>query len=360
MIAPLATMLLQAEAQPAAAPAAADTSALDFQPAKDLDLSIALAKIRELVEGAIALLPTLVIGLLIFGLFILIARWARGLVRRINEHRNQQTNTALLLGKLTQWLVIVLGILVTLAIILPSFQPGQLITLLGVGGVAIGFAFKDIFQNFLAGVLILVTNPFRVGDQIIVGDYEGTVEQIQTRASFIRTYDGRRVVIPNADLYNDKVTVNTAFRNRRTQYDVGIGYGDDIENAMSLMLEAMRGVEGVLSEPAPDVLTIDLAASWVTVRARWWSNSERADVLRVQDRVLIAIKKTLVSHGIDLPFETRQILFHDQTEATDGDRSKQREGWPAGKGKVPEPARISGALAEMDGAAAGSDGDGND
>ena len=337
--------------------AAPDSAALDFQPAQDLDLSIALAKIRELVEGAIALLPNLVIALLLFALFFFIARWARGFVRRISERRQQQTNTALLLGKLTQWIILILGVLVVLAIVLPSFEPGQLITLLGVGGVAVGFAFKDIFQNFLAGILILITNPFRVGDQIIVGDYEGTVEEIQTRATFIKTYDGRRVVIPNADLYNDKVMVNTAFQYRRTQYDVGIGYGDDIENAQRLMLEAIRGVDGVLDNPAPDTLTMDLAASWITVRARWWTDPQRADVLRIQDRVLIAIKKTLVQNGIDLPFETQVLLFHDQTEETDGDRRRQREGWPAGKGEVPEVRNVPqalGALAEVNGAG-GSD-----
>ena len=343
--------LIQTEA------AAPDSVALNFEPARELDLSIALAKIREIFEGAIALLPNLVIALILFALFFFIARWARGFVRRISERRQQQTNTALLLGKLTQWIILILGVLVVLAILLPSFEPGQLITLLGVGGVAIGFAFKDIFQNFLAGILILITNPFRVGDQIIVGDYEGTVEQIQTRATFIKTYDGRRVVIPNSDLYNDKVTVNTAFEYRRTQYDIGVGYGDDVEEAKKLILETVQGVEGVLDNPSPDVLTVDLAASWITIRARWWSDPQRADVLQVQDRVLAAIASKLPENGIDLPFETRVVLFHDQTEETDGDRRRQREGWPAGKGEVPEARNVPralGALAEANGA--GEDG----
>jgi small conductance mechanosensitive channel len=102
---------------------------------------------------------------------------------------------------------------------------------LGIGGIAIGFAFRDIAQNFLAGILLLLTQRFRIGDQIIVSGFEGTVEDIQTRATFIRMYDGRRVVIPNTNLFIESVTVNTATELRRSEYDVGISYAADIDLA---------------------------------------------------------------------------------------------------------------------------------
>jgi small-conductance mechanosensitive channel len=191
----------------------------------------------------------------------------------------------------------------------------------------------------------LLTEPFRIGDQIVHGAYEGTVEEIETRATTIRTYDGRRVVIPNADLFTQPVTVNTAYDVRRLEYDVGIGYGDDLAQAKHLMLQAMRDVEGVLADPAPDVLVMDLAPSSVVLRARWWIRPpRRADALDARDRVLTVIVATLTEHGIDLPVPTQQILFHDQTEATDGDRRRQREGWPAGQGEVPRPRSIAGAI----------------
>jgi small conductance mechanosensitive channel len=118
-----------------------------------------------------------------------------------------------------------------------KFQAGDLIQLLGISGVAIGFAFRDILQNFLAGILILLTEPFQIDDQIVFKGFEGTVENIETRATTIRTYDGRRIVIPNSELFTNSVTVNTAFDNRRLEYDVGIGYGDDIRaNASKLLL----------------------------------------------------------------------------------------------------------------------------
>ena len=202
---------------------------------------------------------------------------------------------------------------------------------LGFGSVAVGFAFKDILQNWLAGVLILLRQPFRPGDQIVVEGYEGLVDHIETRVTAIRTYDGRLALIPNSDVYANAVIVNTAFDKRRSQYDVGIGYGDNTDQAKSVILAAVKSVEGVESDPAPDVLIVDLAASWVTLRPRWWTNSRRADVVQVKSRIVEAIKAALDDAGIDMPFETVVQLFHDQTDEMDGVRGAQREGWPKPK-----------------------------
>ena len=190
-----------------------------------------------------------------------------------------------------------------------------------------------------------MTEPFRINDQIVFKDFEGTVENIETRATTLKTYDGRRIVIPNSELFTNSVTVNTAFESRRLQYDVGIGYGDDIDYAKQLMLAALQSIPEVMKDPAPDVLVMELAESTVNLRVRWWIKPpRRADDLVSRDKVLSTIKKTLVENGIDLPFPTQQILFHDQTEDTDGDRSRQREGWPAGKKEVPKPRSISDSL----------------
>lgn len=112
-----------------------------------------------------------------------------------------------------------------------------------------------------------------------------------------------------------------------------------------MILDALRRVHGVVQDPAPEALVVDLAGSSVNIRARWWIDPPlRTDVVSSMDEALHAIKEALVAEGIDLPFPTRHVLFHDQTETTDGDRAAQREGWPAGKGKVPGPRSIAGAL----------------
>lgn len=310
-----------------------------------MDLSPLWEQLQGMRDYTLILIPNLIVGLIVFGLCVLAARGLRGLALRVSERRRRHRNLGLVLGRLAYGGAILLGALVALTIIFPSLSPADLLGALGIGGIVVGFAFRDIAQNFLAGILILLTEPFRIEDQIVYQAFEGTVEDIQVRATTIRTYDGRRVVIPNAELFTNAVTVNTAFDRRRLEYDIGIGYGDDIGQARELILEAMRSVGGVLRDPAPDALVVALADSSVTIRARWWIQPpRRADALDLQDHVLQAIKEQLTVHGIDLPFPTQQVLFHDQTEETDGDRRRQREGWPAGRRDVPGTRSLAGAI----------------
>ncbi len=301
-----------------------------------------------MANDSIVLLPNIGLAIIVFAIFFFVARILKRLVKNLTRSHRQARNLGMVLGRLVQGATVLMGLFISLSIVIPSLKASDLVQLLGISGVAIGFAFRDILQNFLAGILILLTEPFQIDDQIVFKNFEGTVEQIQTRATTIRTYDGRRIVIPNSELFTNSVTVNTAFEHRRLEYDIGIGYGDDIDTARALILEAIHDTNGVLESPAADAIVVDLADSTVNIRARWWVEPpRRADVLDLQDRVLTNIKNKLTASGIDLPFPTQQILFHDQTEASDGNRAQQREGWPAGKGAPPQSRSISQALRQL-------------
>ena len=321
-----------ATAPPAGAPQTLDQ-------AVNLDPAFALDKVETWVVGFQKLLPNIVVGVVVVVLFWIIG-WAVGRGFNAWAKRRSRDNLGEVLGSFLKWVIILLGILFGLTVIIPSLNPADLLAGLGVGSVAIGFAFKDILQNWLAGLLLLIRQPFQVGDQIIVNGYEGTVDWIETRATIITTYDRRRVIIPNADVYSNAVTVNTAHDFRRSQYDVGIGYGDDVEQARAVILEALAGAPGIEADPKAEVLVWDLAASWVTLRVRWWTNSIRTDVVHAQASALEEIKRALDAARIDMPFETNVLLVHNQTDELDGVRGKQREGWPAPKdGRVPRPVR---------------------
>lgn len=290
---------------------------------------LVMTKLHEASNDFFLQLPNILGGIV----FVVVAWFvgkliARG-VRRAFQHKGL-IDLGGVLASLTFGVVVAASVLIASVIIFPSVKPATIISSLGIGSVAIGFAFKDILQNLLAGILLLVNRPYRRGDQIVVKDFEGTVEHIQSRATLIKTYDGRRVIIPNSDVYTSPVVVNTAFPTRRDQFDIGIGYGDKPELAMTVFAEAIARVDGVETEPAVEVLPWGLDASSVTLRARWWSQSKRTDVVHLRARVILAIWQAAADNGIDLPFPTQQILFHDQTEETDGDRTRQREGWPAG------------------------------
>ena len=172
-----------------------------------IDLSNAWKSGFKIINTAISLLPNIVIAVVIFALFLIVASAARSVVRRFSQRRTGRQSLGLLLGQLTHVTVVILGFLIAFSTVAPSFKAGDLVRMLGIGSVAIGFAFQNILQNFLAGILLLLQEPFQIGDWITITGLEGQVEDIQTRATVIRTADGNRIVIPNAVLFTNPVTV---------------------------------------------------------------------------------------------------------------------------------------------------------
>jgi small conductance mechanosensitive channel len=174
-----------------------------------IDLSNAWKSGSRIINGVISLLPNILLAIGIFILFLILASATKSAVRRLSQRRQQRQNLGLLLGQLAHTFVVVLGFLIALSVVAPSFRAGDLIKMLGVGSVAIGFAFQNILQNFLAGILLLMQEPFELGDWISVTGIEGRVDDIQTRATVITTKEGNRVVIPNAVLFTNPVAVGT-------------------------------------------------------------------------------------------------------------------------------------------------------
>ncbi len=294
------------------------------------DLDPIWERIHTMWVGLVHIVPNLLIALVVFGLSLLLSRGVSKAVGALVVRAGQPKTIVLVFTRIASWSVRGLGLLLAVTIVVPTLTAASFFGALGVTGIAVGFAFKDIFQNLLAGLLILITRPFRIGDQIVSGAHEGTVDEIQVRATFLRTYDNRRVVIPNSELYTNRVTVITAFGRIRIAVQIGIGYGDDIAAAKQVILAALAEIEEVLTEPAPQVLVRALGDFSVNLEVRFWlAPPVRREVVEAEDVVLTALKGKLIAAGIDLPMPTQQVLFHDQTEETDGDRANQREGWPA-------------------------------
>lgn len=172
-----------------------------------VDLSNAWRSWDRMVDAAVALLPNLIIAFVVFVLFLILASLARSLTRRISTKRSHHRNLGLLLGQLAYITVVVIGALTAISAIAPSFQVSDLIKMLGIGSVAVGFAFQNILQNFLAGILLLIQEPFQIGDWINITGFEGRVEDIQARATVVATANGQRVVIPNAVLFTNPFVV---------------------------------------------------------------------------------------------------------------------------------------------------------
>jgi small-conductance mechanosensitive channel len=262
-------------------------------------------------DGFYAVLPNLIIAAITALIFLGLAFGCAKVVRHALL-RARRRDLAAMLGHFVFWAIVLFGSLVVLTIVLPSMKPVDIFASLGVGSIAIGFAFKDILQNWLAGFLILIRRPFRRGDQIKIGDTEGTVQAVETRATLVRTYDGRLVVIPNSDVYTNALTVNTAYDKRRSEVIVPVGLEIDLDQVIDVIKKAIAAIPDVLDEPKPDVLTWEFKDMNVNLKVRWWTKPQRAYVVRTQSAVVKAIKVACERAGIGLPSDTRIAIFRTE------------------------------------------------
>ena len=293
----------------------------------DVNTQSIVEKIDTWLDGFIRNVPNIVLGIILFIAMIYVGRWAGRLVKKQMSKRGRD-NFGEILGGFLKYTIVIVGLMLALTVISPNLKPADLIAGLGVSSVAIGFAFKDILQNWLAGILILLRQPFKIGDQIVVNGYEGTVDRIETRATVITTYDGQDVVIPNGDIYTNAVQVKTAHELIRSQYDLGLGYDQDRDKAMKILRETIKGIEGVNQEKPIDILAWDQSDSWLTIRMRWWTKSERANVVKVFSKVILETQNAMDKANIDLPFPTHVEIskkldeLDKETENTHVDQKK--------------------------------------
>ena len=249
---------------------------------------------NHLLQQMISRIPYLIVASLVFVIFWVLSIFFKKAVTRILGSRKHHQNLVTVFRRVGSALILFLGFMVAMIIAVPSFTPGKLIGALGIGSVAIGFAFKDIFQNLLSGILLLLSEPFRIGDQIISGNFEGTVEDIQIRATTIRTYDGRKVVIPNSQLYTSTMTVNTAYSQRRLEFDVGIGYENNIIDAQRVILSVLKAAPTVSKLAEPSVIATALADSSVVLRVRWFiDDGTQTNRVASINEVIILVKEAL-------------------------------------------------------------------
>lgn len=239
------------------------------------------------------------------------------------------------------------GILAALILVFPSITPAKALTTLGLGSVAIGFAFKDVFENFLAGVLLLLREPFTTGDFIECEGIEGRVERITIRDSHVRQTDNQLVVLPNALLFKNPVIVRTDMAYRRTDITVGVAYGESVDAAKNVIEQAVIAVDSVRDDVRDvQVFAKEFASSSIDFEVAWWTGSRPVDIRRSRDEVVRAIKNALDREGIEIPFPYRTLTFGEDvplgrssvSQASAGTASEGSDGQSAGNGS-PEPER---------------------
>jgi small-conductance mechanosensitive channel len=260
--------------------------------------------VTRLAESATRIIPRVLAAVTVLGVFWAVAAGIRGLLRVLFRRVISDLTAENLLKQVAYYLVWAIGILVAADAL--GFGPETVVTGLGLTSLALGFALKDIISNFVSGILILGLRPFQIGDEIVVGETEGSVQRIRLRATEIKTYDGRLVLVPNAELFTSRVTNNTAAPVRRTSVEVPVAYGTDLARAERALLSAADGVPEVLAAPEPSVRVRLLGTADMVLELRFWTDSRRADLLATTSLVRRRVVEAFSGAGLPLPEPDRR------------------------------------------------------
>lgn len=271
----------------------------------------------DIVDNVISIIPGLLAALVVLALTRYGANVTRNITTsiasRLFSNRSLQT-LFIQIAFIAAW---ILGIFLAAVIAFPDLGLGDIVALLGLGSVAVGFAFQDIFKNFLAGVILLLQQPFRIGDQISVDGYEGTVEEIALRSTQIQTYEGEEVVIPNSIVFTSTLRVLTALPSRRIDVEIGVDYNTPLPFAIETLLKTARAVEGVAMEPPVEVDVVGFGDSAIDLVVRYWSVPQQPQVRRIKTKMMLALKASCDEADINIPYPIRTVYWFDQEKYND-------------------------------------------
>lgn len=252
--------------------------------------------------GLIEALPGVTIGLIILILTWIIARFTTRIADAITGRTHLRVSLRALVETVVKVVIWLVGSMIALTIILPGLDPGSLVAGLGVGTVAIGFAFKDIFENFLAGVLIMLRDRMQIGDSVEVEGILGKIEHISLRETHIRQFTGELTICPNAMLFNNPVKILTEQPIRRWEVTVGVSYDADLDHATEVMRQSLEGLEDLPDDKPIDIYVQNFGASSVDFMIRWWCGSAPRDMFAIRDDILRRVKHGLEAADIEIPY----------------------------------------------------------
>lgn len=274
--------------------------------------------LRENLKGLIEQLPNLVAGLILLvfvaGLVWFFSFVANRVLKRF-DFRPSLNDLILTFGKTLLW---VGGLLVAATIVFPGLTPSKALGAAGLASVAVGLAFKDIFQNFFAGILLLWKFPFEPGDFIECGDVRGVVLETRLRLTTVRSPEGELIIVPNSHLVANPLEVLTSRNERRTVVTTGVAYKEDLASARDVIAQAVEACESVNTQKQWDVFVSGFGASSMDLEVYYWTDSRPYEMKRSQSEVALAIKEALDREGIEIPFPYRTLTFDQPLQIENG------------------------------------------
>jgi small conductance mechanosensitive channel len=224
---------------------------------------------------------------------IVVSRRTQGLVRRLSSRTAAPPEIVDLLGRLGRFVVLALGLLLILDQLHLSGPVVGFVASLGIAGIIIGFALQDIVKQFAAGVLLLMLRPFRVGDDVKIGEFEGRVMEVQLRATVLKMVNGDEVIIPNADVYSTAIVNQSRYDLHRHDLALTVPPEADLAQTRAALAQALAGVPGIVADPAPSLVATGLDGKATKVEARFWSRKAGSDAELVMTEAVAVIQRAL-------------------------------------------------------------------
>ncbi len=275
-------------------------------------IEILMTQLREIARGSIELLPQIAVAVVVLILTVALNKLIGFLVKRVLERTRLRPSLKELFSLLASILVWILGLMIAAVIVFPGLTPSSILAGLGIGSVAIGFAFKDVFENFLAGIIILFRREMRIGDFIECEGIEGEVDHIAIRESHIQQTDGQLVIVPNSILFKNPVIIRTHQKSRRMTVICGVAYDVDVDEARDVIYSAVQTCESVIQDDKPiQIFAQEFASSSINFEVTWWCGSKPVDVRKSRDEVVATVKRALDDANIEIPFPYRTLTFKE-------------------------------------------------
>lgn len=260
-----------------------------------------------LLAEVIRLIPGLISGVVVFIASIFLANLVRRTVRKTLERRQTKQQVITTLSKITYWSVMVLGITISLQQV--GFNLTAFLAGLGIAGFTIGFALQDVSKNFIAGLLLILQEPFETGEVIEVVGFTGEVMEIEVRSTQMRTLDGLIVIIPNGDLFTNPITNYTRSGKRRIELRIGVAYEHEPDKVRQQAIAAIATIPGLLSDPAPQVAFDNFGDATFDLTLYFWIDASEISPLAAKDAGLVAVKSAFEGSGIEMPYPTQALVI---------------------------------------------------
>jgi len=264
-----------------------------------------ISPLERVVEQLLVFIPKLIVAVIVFIVALYVAQIAFRMVKKALINRKVDAELVLLFSRLVQVGIIVLGLMWSLQIV--DFDVTGFVAGLGIIGFTVGFALKDIAENFVAGVLLLLHQPFDIGDSVDAGGFAGTVINIEIRSTTIRLWDGLLVIVPNAQVYSNPITNYSKIDRRRISIDVGVGYETDLEKADQIMLDVAHKLPGIKFDPEPFVVFKEFGDSSINATLYFWIDVDETGYFGSLDSVVKGIKIAFEKEGINIPYPIRTV-----------------------------------------------------